>query len=328
MIEVEVATENPLLRSICERYWKVEPDGGFGEIVKEIADDAGLSSSEVLQIVRKESRAFVDGAECSRCAVKIEACSRSEYKSVIRRSSWTCPACVEIERNERRLKEKQEEEGRRDAVKALYDFPFGPPPEPKDLDFAEAVYLLSFVRAGASENLSSVSRLNEFTITLTPSDGFDLEVVRVLQDCGLIRVHSGSAIDSFCFENGVPGRYFVEEVRWRLLLGKNPAEVRQYLSGLEGIFRDMDWPDRWMEQSVELWRLVARYECLEYLEERLSEHGIPFESDERAVSVVDGLLRSFSVSQRTCEKPQSSRRSMRWIMATCTNASLDSVVVS
>lgn len=41
----------------------------------------------------------------------------------------------------------------------------------------------------------------------------------------------------------------------------------------------------------------SRYECLEYSDNRLSEHGIPFEPSDRTLSVIDGLLKSFSVSQ-------------------------------
>ena len=297
MIEIEFVTEDAQARSLCERYWQTDAEGDFVGTVKEIAEDVGLSSSELLQVVRESCYAFAREHECSRCGERIEVTSRSDYKSKFRHSARPCPACLETERREERLHAEREVEEQKASLREAYDYPIPSPPEPESLSLAEAVYLLSLVRVGASEDLDYIARLVDFETPLTPWPEFDIEVVEALRERGLIDIHPGSHVGAFEFEEGMPVRYYPRSVHWRPLIGADAPEIRNYLDQLERMFRDMDWPESWLEQTVDLWRLVARYECLEYLADRLNEHNIPFELGERSISVVDGLLKSFSVSQ-------------------------------
>lgn len=297
MIELSFTTDDPEVRALCERYWRLDETGEFVGTVKAIASDAGLSSTELLQVVRSGCQATSADRSCARCGSGVEVTSRSDYKGRPRYRAELCAPCQEQEREERQAESERHARAQRAAIAQAYDYPIPEPPPPEALSLDEAVYLLSIVRAGASEDLSYLNRLVDFQTPFTPWVSFDIEAARVLRSAGLIDAHPGSNVNAFVFEDDAPPSFYIRDVHWRLLIGSSAFEVREYLDRLETIFREMDWPESWWEQTTDLWRLVARYECLEYLDDRLSEHGIPFEPSDRTLSVIDGLLKSFSVSQ-------------------------------
>jgi hypothetical protein len=297
MIELSFTTADPEVKALCERYWQLDETGEFVGTVKAIALDAGLSSSELLHLVRSGCQATSTDRSCGRCGTSVQVTSRSDYKSRPSYRAKLCASCQEEEREERQAESERQTRAQCAAIEQAYDYPIPEPPPPEALSLEEAVYLLSIVRAGASEDLSYLNRLVDFQTPFTPWVAFDVEAARALRSAGLIDAHPGSNVSAFVFEDGVSPSFYIRDVHWRLLIGRSASEVREYLDHLETVFRDMDWPESWWEQTTDLWRLVARYECLEYLDNRLSEHGIPFEPSDRTLSVIDGLLKSFSVSQ-------------------------------
>lgn len=61
--------------------------------------------------------------------------------------------------------------------------------------------------------------------------------------------------------------------------------------------RTEKWPDCWHEEAAELHRVVALYECLEYLPVALEEHGFGQELGEKHSIALRSVHAHFSIGQ-------------------------------
>jgi hypothetical protein len=316
MIDLSISAEDQRTQKICERYWSTTEGNGeleFEGTVKSIAEDYGFSNSmELLERVREQSTARLNTVTCKRCGKQPEVTSRTEASKVYNRKTrkrwgetrqeFVCQECQEAERKEQLERKRQLREKRRRAIREFFRPPVPDYRDPKQWTFQTAIYLLSLVRAGATENLNRIAPLIQQEEPLSPGGLMDHDILDHLtgHEHNLITIHPESDLECFEFEEDKPVTYLKGCVEWHLNLGPRAKANREVIRELEDIFREMDWPDHWIDKTRPLWREVAIYEGLEYLEYKLSEHGLPFEPGERAYGVMENLVQDFSVAQIYC----------------------------
>ena len=99
------------------------------------------------------------------------------------------------------------------------------------------------------------------------------------------------------FENDIPNRFYIDRVQWPLLTGNNLNETRLTIANTEKALKSEEWPEHWIDAWLPLWKKIAMYECLEYLEIVLQEHSLPFNPGEKTTLVLENVLEDFSVGQ-------------------------------
>lgn len=166
------------------------------------------------------------------------------------------------------------------------------------LNFIDAVYLLSFIRVAASESLSVFGPLNSIGDRLSPSQGYNMEILCHLLAENLIMLHPDSPSEAFSFENETPFKYDMMKVNYALPTSHDVEKTKDFVSKLDSTFRVNEWwPCHWHEQKLALWRKVALEESLEYLLYVLNQHNLPFSPGAKTVLTLENLLEQYSVAQ-------------------------------
>lgn len=313
MIDLYIETENEQNREMCKRYWATEDESDeieFIGTVSAIAQDYGFNNSmKLLETIREHSTAQLKTVTCKRCGRKPEITSRTDalktFKQRHRNSShspeegFVCRDCRKEKERERRLQRRQLKENRRARVRKVFQPSNLDRRDPRSWTLRTAVYLLTLVRAGATEKLDLITPVRQQDVPLSPGGLMDQGILEVLSghDQNLITIHPESDLDCFEFDGLEPNRYHPMCVSWYLNLGLSAQENREAIRELEDIFREMDWPDSWIEESKTLWREVAIHEGIEYLDHKLSQHKLPFDPGERAYGTMENLVQDFSVAQ-------------------------------
>lgn len=209
-----------------------------------------------------------------------------------------CAVCVSEEREIQKAQRLAEIEHQRKIIQETFPLEPRKPLDIHSISFEDAVYLLAFVRIGASEDLSYFGPLSAVTQPLSPTESYNVEIVRQLFKNGLLIIHPMTPPDVFIFENGEPVSMGLPQVYWALTTGNDVEATRQLVIKLETTLRTKEWwPYRWHDQRLQLWRKVALNECLEYLAVVLKEHQLPLNFGEKTLLVVTELLESYSVGQ-------------------------------
>ena len=313
MIELLIHSEDPAIIDMCERYWQLDGSGNFVGTVRQIAEDHGLNQRELREVVKANCIARSFDVVCERCGDPYVFSSRSDYQSSSyeRRDSrynQLCQNCQTEVAEERRLEHEQARAEREAALRrqqqekrlAILEM-FSSVPEqlidPRRLTLEDAVYLLSVVRFGATEDFNEIRPLINVEGSLAPTADFSREILTHLYARGLISIHPGSDPGAFVFEEGEIHRYYPASISWRLAVGRDTKENQQVIADLESAFAQEDWPEPWQDEWLPLWRTIALHECLEYLNVCMEDRGFKFNPGEKTVMVFNQLLDSFSVAQ-------------------------------
>jgi hypothetical protein len=292
MIDLEVNTEDSAVAAMCQRYWQLDDEGNFVGTVQEIADDYGLSQYELREVVKANCVARSTDAGCEGCGDPFVFTSRTDYQSPSfrrRRSRHRnlCQSCQAEADKERRLEQeraraereaelRRQQESQRAVILNTFSAIPEQPVDPRQLSLEDAVFLLSLVRFGATEDFGEIRPIKTVEGALAPTADLTETVVTQLYRRGLIGIHPGSDVSAFVFEDETISGYYHHLVSWRLIVGRDRGENQEVVADLEDAFAKQDWPDSWQDEWQPLWHKVALHECLEYLDVCMADRGFEF----------------------------------------------------
>lgn len=299
-IELEFLTDDESAREVCRQYWQVGDDGGFIHPVSRIAEVFNIPRHSVTSRVATTCRAFSRDDCCASCGTPRPFTSRTDYTQ--RRhyggwTSWTCQECREAQQAETRRENERRAALRRSLLQDELDQKRRPGLSHDRLSFTDAVYLVSLLRIGGSEDLSFIAPYESFTTPLSPTSDFDREILDYLYRRGIICIHPGSRQESIVIEDNAFTKFFPFKVHWTLPLPEGGPSPARFLEDLEELLKSEEWPADWYAASAELHRTVALQECLQYLRVVMKEHGFEPRLGEKTLLVIKSVLGKFSIGQ-------------------------------
>lgn len=308
-------TEDPDLREIATAYWDLAGPNAFSFTVDDIAAMYARTSAQVQQITAKYCNACSRYLSCGECGTPYRFKNRADFMKLHRASPYRCEECkvkalrqaqeIQSQKEQQQrayLRAEQEAQAQKEqqqreyllkhySLARCYHIPV------LDMNVREATFLLSLLRTRASENFDYIFPLDAARPPLTPADRNNLELVKFLHDCEIIKPHPGSRLAGFVWDNGQAGRFYLDRVHWGWPAAMEHPSLREAYNELE------EWVESWphsasdwagaLDVAVE----VARWECLEYLTHSLEKHNLPFEPGPKTLDVISYVLRHFSVGQ-------------------------------
>ena len=297
-LQLEFLTDDEKVIQLCRQYWQCDESCKFPLTVAQLAKEYGLKSGDVSNLVYTNCNAYSDNKICPVCSEPTIFQNRTDYQQQCR---WPSKAQVCTECQEKEAKRVRDEqaallEQKRRIINERFSI-VSRAVNIQELSLEDAVYLLSFIRATGSEDFSYFGPLEHTTNKLSPLASYDYEIISHL--CGkYIFFHPDSSPEAFEFVDGEPLSGYTYKVKWLLLTGKDIEKTRQAITAIENAFRTQeDWPPKWHEQKLALWKKVALEECLEYFKLVLEEHHLPFKPGEKTELTITNLLEQFSTAQ-------------------------------
>lgn len=117
---------------------------------------------------------------------------------------------------------------------------------------------------------------------------------------GIICISSDSDPNSCVFDDEITSitAYYPNRVIWKFLPGKNLDDKKSFIQNLEEMISDKEMIDSWSEEVAENWKLINKYEVIEYYLYLLNQRGFaPKQIGERTHAVFENLLNDFSIAQ-------------------------------
>lgn len=298
-VRVHFLTADEKIENLCTLYWTVDDNQKFSYTVSELANAFSMKSSELSKLVQESCQAYLEDNTCTRCHKPFIYSNRSDFLSrvKVKLSDRSCSQCIAELNEVRRLERLAEVEEQCQAIRDHYALSPQSPLELNSISFEEAVYLLSFIRATASEDLLVYGSLETTKELLSPNIDFSIEIVRQLYHYGFIAVNPASPIDAFKFNDGEPTTFYVNKVLWSLNFGGSSQETQEAVAELERFFRTGGWPEHWYSERISLWKKLALQECLTYLNIVLNEHKLDLNPGEKTYMVFNNALEEYSVGQ-------------------------------
>jgi hypothetical protein len=304
-IELEFHTEDQTHIQICELYWSTNSDGAFTYTVSALEKHFKLKTGEAKKISSANSTAYSASAVCSRCGTPYIFNHRSDYTERLRAgipNCWKCSECLEIERGEELERHKAIFEKRHQVIRERYSLKSHEQKPIMSLTLEDAVYLLSMIRHGATEDFSRIVPIKDFRESLMPmptgeNNDHDLAVHLIQRQ--LLLPHPESSPDSFIWEGPNEGNIYTKKIIWGWPLGasENGRTLQDLAAELETMFRDRLWLEPWREQWLSLWQKIALQECLEYLTLVMKEHHLTHNPGPKTNAVISELLETYAVGQ-------------------------------
>lgn len=298
-INITILTSDENISDLCSKYWELESPKKFTHSVASIMKEFKVAHKELYIILYENCHVYDEEYYCNICNEPVRLTSRTNYLESFSRRTWhsyKCKDCEYIQLEEQAKIAKNINEQIYQRVNEIFMQRKETGLDLEKFSFYDAVYLLSLLRVGATEDLSHIVQYNQYTQSLSPTKEYDSEILIHLKDSGIICVHPNSepsAIeldeDSFTF--------YMLRVNFSLTLSDYQESPKQFYEKLESIFINDEWPDRWFDESDELQRQIAFYECIQYLEIVLNDHGFNLKLGEKTSLVIKNTLRSFSVAQ-------------------------------
>lgn len=223
-------------------------------------------------------------------------CSQCKHKNS---SLCNCKNCKEVQKNkeieERVEKERLLEEKRAFILDVLNGSEEGPIPE-KELSLKDRLYLAVVLRSSLSENNEYIEPLKRKKSLLAPTENFSTEIIKYLDDRGIITIHGTSNINAFEVDYTEQRiTYDVFEVCYSINIEAKDSEPGEMIKRL--LYPDFSGEDGVRQFCYEMWKRIALEECLAYLLFQMKRVGYSFNPGEKTISVFENLLEHFSVSQ-------------------------------
>ena len=295
------STSEDNTQNLCEGYWLANENSEFQFKTSYLAQTFNLPVNKITKIVKENCSAESTEIVCQNCDDFYVYISRSDFQEKQRQlnfylNNWLCKKCIDEEKEKERQEREEKLEQYKNTIKQQY------PSQRIILDLnnislEDAVYLLSFIRFSANEELTSAYPLDttHFEDRLSPQSDFDYEIVVQLFQHNIIRVDPNSHIESFTGENAKS--FYPSKVFWLLPISANSNDTKGLILEIEEIFRVGFFPNDWREERLYLWKKIALQECLDFLAVSLNEHNLTLTPGEKTVAVINGLLENFSVGQ-------------------------------
>ena len=300
-INLNVLTDDGVLSTSCVRYWEITDQGEFVYTVSTIASELGVPANKASKIIGEACQAFSSTIKCRGCGQEYVYTNRSDYLNRNRSSTsypWTCQKCLQKQQQIRQEQQQIQVQKMRSLVREQLNPNKLFIVHPDSLSLYDAVYYLSVIRSGSSEDFSFINPINNFTAKLSPSHDFDKDILLHLRNRKLISIHHESDIDAFFINSDTNEVHFYpEKVKWIPLVAYERGRVREAIELLELVFQQGLWTHSWKEDFQILGRKIAIQECGEYLKYCLDEHHLPFKVGEKTIMALDLALDYFSVAQ-------------------------------
>lgn len=289
------------IASLMDRYYA-------GEGIKSLLQEFNIHArvGELIKFFPEQDA----GVLCRHCgkAMKLRYMSRSNRNQF---SDPECPACGHHEgrncwcdpcRTEQQSAEEKkrlavliEAQKRESVLQELLRLDNREFADLSTLSFTERVYLGAFLREGIDEDFNLIKPLIEFENPLAPTQAYEREIVKSLQEKNIIAIHPDS--DSKCFSevDGDTGayRYIPARVKWALTVKDEQLNKVPLVNSLVAP-ADFHEP----EAAFEMWKTIALHEALEYLIHSVQEtFNIEYTVGDKSIAVINDLLQFYSVSQ-------------------------------
>jgi len=299
LVQVDISSNDVRIKEICGAFWEIKDDQKFAHTISELAQKFSVKSSDIQKIVSENCEAYSEDNICNHCKLAFVYSNRTDYQHKIKSVKFDaiCSQCKAEEVEARRMEQLAKLEEQRQAIHSHYALSPNIELDAKELSFENAVYLISFIRANASENLLIYGPLTNSKESLAPNKQFGFDIAKQLYRAGYITVSPNSPIDAFAFKEDVPDTFFLDKVFWVLNFGEDAKKAQNTINELERVFRQEDWPNHWYGERISLWKKLALQECLTYLEVVMSEHNLAITPGEKTYLVFENVLEEYSVGQ-------------------------------
>jgi len=293
------------VRNICQKYWETENRRKFKYKIKEICKDENITEQELRKIITESCYAYTKEVSCLLCNKKFFPFksrndflrTTSNYKLFLS-TEWTCEDC---ESEIRKTAEEKEENEKKEKYNLILDIMHIKQTDYIDINninLENAIFLLSAIRALASENLEFLYPYEESGHHISPTTKLDYNILSQLFDHGLILVHPEYSLDSVILNTDDRNfAFYPSEVYWLLPLSGNGESNSRFVEKLEDIIKSDNWPYSWNDECNKLCRKVCLHECFQYLHLCLERHGFNHSIGEKTELVINKALNNFSVGQ-------------------------------
>ena len=301
-LELKFYTDDKNTRELCTHYWQLGEAKSFCFKVGELSKTYNLTGAAIRKLVNDSCTAYSVELSCIQCGSPRTFVSRTDYLENSRDyswGSWICDICIDTAEEEKEKKKLQQEQLRFDLVNDEYLNRCKDGLHVTNLSFSNAIYLLSAIRTGSSEDLTYIVPREYYNVPLSPHFDYDLEILRQLYHDGVLCIHPESRKETIeLAQDGAPDsfQFYPVKVHWLLPLSEN-QKAGHVVEELENTLSSQNWPSSWASEVVELRSRVALEESLQYLRYVLSEHGFEFTVGEKTIQVVKSLLNAFAVAQ-------------------------------
>ncbi len=194
LVRLEFLTDDENLIQLCTHYWQVDQEGNFACKVADLARNFGLSTNELGKRVKNSCKALSTANFCDECKAAYVYSSRTDIQNLLRNTTfrWLCEDCTK----RKVAREKAEQAAlivqKRKLVQQNFSLDLVEEIDAKTLALEDIVYLINFVRLGASEDFSFIRPLGSITDLLSPRKHFDYDILKRLYRRALIFVHPNS----------------------------------------------------------------------------------------------------------------------------------------
>ncbi len=301
-INLDIYTEDRVLKEMCILYWEPAGPDSFAHKTSELAAHFKISTSKLKKLVDENCTAYSTQFACSNCGAPRPFKTRTDFttnQNYFSWDSWVCNTCVNIQREERKRLAETENERKYKILDDEYQNKRKSGLDPSCFSFSDAIYFISLIRVGMSEDLEYLFPRESYERQLSPTSDSDLEILRQLYRNGLICIHPGSRTDSLEINKDTPDSltFYPLQVHWLLPLSDNQT-ANAAIAQIESVLRAKEsWSEEWVNQSLLLRKEIALQESFQYLKFVLQEHGFDFSIGEKTTQIIKSLLNDFSVAQ-------------------------------
>jgi hypothetical protein len=154
------------------------------------------------------------------------------------------------------------------------------------------VAFLAFYRCCPLDDDGFYAPLDECPIPFAPKTGYETALLDSLCEVGLISLSEYST-PGIIYYHKSELMYDIERVHWSGDFEANNKLAKQ----IEECALKGNWPDGWDREMEAVWRKLAMAECREFFEWCRSKHDLPGEDEQPIITMLENILRDFSVGQ-------------------------------
>ena len=294
-IALRFLTNDERIKEIGLRYWELDNKNNFVSSVASIAKDYNIKTSDINRNNSLFLEVFSVCEFCLSCNAPYKFKDRNDFKKhngLL--SEWVCDECVK----KQRLFVDSE---KINILKTIQEMVFRNCFFLEDLNFKDAIFLLSLVRYSINEDflflLPESKNYNKF---LSPNYEYTIKIYKYLKSKNIINISPLSNLD-FITNDPLKNQfsYCITEVIWDVVINYEIyPTLKCFIEILEDKISDRNkWNESWFIESRILCKEVLLQELLSYLIYILSEHKLEFSPGEKTEFVLAKILDKYSVAQ-------------------------------
>jgi hypothetical protein len=314
MLKLYILIDDSRVKETAAKYWQYDPaTKNFPIAVTKIAKELGIQPHKITEWVLEACLAYDDEFLCSNCQKPIYFFnSRTRYTEHLRdikrgyikqQPDQICRVCRrEMDRAEKEKTSRIQLSEDQKKIRILSKFKDKRPAiDLQDLTLEQAVFLDAYGRIGLAENyevLRSVETVSTTDQVFTPSGKYDYEVVNGLYQRGFLQIHPQNNPDIISDLEEEKFKFQPWKTNWYFPVCRtNPEDLASLFKQIEQAFQNSTWPDPWKGAILPLWRKIAMWECLEYLDFVLKEHKFELNPGPKTLNLFETLLTKYSTGQ-------------------------------